>query len=481
MERRENLIPPFEAFSHANVDQLAELTEICDLQVDLYGYGGQKTATVLDRYLFSMSCYARPEEPFMYKQSVINVLRDEATRFMFEQYYPGATEDDLESLVRLDAGTFARVSNARAFFVDYGHQYTTSYDYKEFQDFVLGTPDGLQMYPHRRVEQGDNDISTVVAKRITDGMPRPLQLLLATKTIAGLSDIHRQYHGPVFKNVIEGFDLSNQELRTTVALAGRIDNLSARSIANFVVGDSALLKKFCDDSGNIDYDALGGTEVMTAMLVSAFCDRTEFWLQITANIPPSTLEEFLPYQTRRGIVLASITKSPHLPQGHLAEYVPSGEIAQITRDYIVESLESELPEYGWHKKRLSYSPAHAAIEFGIDDVPFRLKELDRYRKLITVLEQSAPKDSELDIQAQVWRGRIDNIDPWLDAWLESYAQEKRNPDHDPLPVVGWTGDPSEEEYIQSWATSRQRSLDAIERIKTEVTEYLNKQKSVSTH
>lgn len=461
--------------------ELEELEAMMSITVELYG--GSRTETVLDRFLFDMHVHARSDDPFIYNISAKNVLADETTRFVLDHYYPDASEDDLDKILRLDIGAYARIGSWT--FIDTNRQ--TEYDNKQYkqelQDFVFGTETEVQMYPYARKSafDFDSDLSLPVRNRLLDGMPRQLQLLLAVRLIGNESDSPENLRydgGTVVPNIIKAFNLSDDELKLVVKLVQQRGDVRSVSLAHNIIASNneELLNRVRTEDGSIDLELLGGNTVIRELLQRTFYGYGDaHWDYIVELLGGDLVESLYSFEERRELVLEKLRDRPHIPDGNKAEYVSTEEIAQAAYDKIIERLESELPEYGWYSKRLNYSKAHAAIEFEVDDVPFRLEELDKYKKLITTLEATAPEASELAIAGQVWRNRISEIDPYLDAWFEEYAREKHNGDLDPLPADGWTGDPEEEFIIQQHIESRERSLQKMKKIEEEVREYLAKQ------
>lgn len=462
---------------HLNESELDELEQLCGIEADLYG---GRTDTVLGSYLFSMRIFgSRRGEPCVSDTDVGNILSVEAARFVFETYYPNISEEDLRQIATIDAGAFSR--GDRFTFMD-----SSKWELEDFQSFVTGTEDKLPVN-YRGLSADDPSISPVVADRIRDGLPRPLQLVLASKILADLSDSSEsfKYNFPAFQNIVNTFDMTDYELIATFNMARSCGAPSARYVTHHIIANKDTLDRFITNdsirnrlsSDNEGYDTvveelLGGATSIKAALTEAFSHPPEHWSMVVDNLSSELVELYLPFEERRTIVLNRMREWPHMPSEHEQEYVSPGEIAQITYDKVLESLNGELPNWRPGGQRMYYSKAHAAVEFGVDDVPFRLQKLDEYKGLVTLLEMTADEESELGITAQVWRNRIKGIDPYLDEQFELYTREMHNRDLDPLPVFGWTGDPEEDDIIEAHNESRDRSITNMKKIKAEVTEYL---------
>lgn len=469
MTNREGLREMHEAVP-LPAEKISELESLLSQPAEWAG----RTVSTGKAFITQMHISARQSEPYVLRNQVDWVKHNGAAMRVFTAIYPEVNEDELDNLIRIDGASLARLDGSP---FDPDNQWYDM-DWRDTRPFIFGTSERLQLYRFRSV--APEEVPPVVATRMRKGMPRPMQLIAAASVISRFSGLpeNLKYDVPAFKHVPEIFRLSESELHAVCRIAGSLGSPSR--VNQFILNDSEIADRFRSDSGELRLELIGGQEVTAQMLSTVFENiargdtrMLQTWNNTVHNLGINIVETMLPFEQRRAMVLEKMSQQPRMPAEYLQEHISPTEVAEAARNVVQAYLDSELPKYGWYTERYNYTPAHAAIEFGVDDTPFRLQKMNDYRKLVSLMADTAPEGSELYDQAQAWLQRIADIDPRLNEWFEAYSREKHNRDLDPLPVDGWSGAPEEEEIIKAWGESRRSSVTKMEEIASIVREYLD--------
>lgn len=413
------------------------------------------------------------EQHDILRESVMNLGNNPDALQVFSHVYPGASQEDMDQLIKLDMSGLVRIKNASYDKDDY----LFDYEWRAVGPFVFGSEVSLRPFPFwvSNIE----DASPLVRKRITEGMPRQLQLIAISSVISGLSSTpeYNSYSIQKIKKISEVFQLSPDEFRAVTRISHDMSVIN-HNVALLAINDIEFIDLLRKEDGEIDIDLFGGDEALKAAISDVFGSLVahnhkaeQIWTNLVNHLGTQKIESLFPYESRREIVLNSIRQNPSLPSDILKGYVSAIEVANAAKDKIQASLNSDLPRVV--SGRYYYSVIHAAAEFGLDELPFRLHEINKYEKLVNLMLDSADEGSELYVQAANWLEKINSIDNYLYGLLKGYAMAKSSPGRFPLPIDGWTGDPEETDYIDAHLRSGQLANEQIAELEVQIKAYIN--------
>ena len=435
--------------------QLIALVELTTSSCEVYG----RTSIVLNEFLSTVSIHTDSEDGFMYKIGMGWVENNEPTMAVFRHLYPEVEEADLNELIRIDCASLSAV--ARVGFNPTDEFY--DYDWRKPRQYLFGTDEPLQVLRFASLDPQTQ--SAPVEQRIRQGMPRELKLMLGAQYASrfGTKATAIDRTKASFNEIWDMFDLSDDEMKTMLYLASSLS--SPEKIGAHILQNPRLLSVYAPE-GKLDTMAMGGREVAHESLKLVFdnvhngAEHEHVWHEVSESLGEETIESLFPYQARREHVLAHLQRAPFVPSGTLLEYVSTQESAAAFCEKVSSQLAEDLPDT--RKRGLhSYSVAHAAVEFGLDPMPFRLFDLERWQKRISVIDKVAAPGSVESVQSKAWQEQIANIDPVLHKLLSEYVRHRNNPDLGPLPIGGFSGEPGEEELIQGIVESRDRARAGI--------------------
>ena len=319
---------------------------------------------------------------------------------------------------------------------------------EDFQALIFGAgPEKYSSFPRNDLI----DKNPIVNKRVTEGMPRVLQLVMAAKALTGLSNRSdwRETSGEMMANLPGVFGLSDAELHavTKVASAAR-KNAGLISIA---AQRPEIMERYTMDAeGQIDFDTFGGLEAIRGTARRAFNEFIDAngrginaaeWLDLEFAVGPQ-LADVLELEERKALASESILKKPFVLNAALKLYLDSEEVARLARRHIEDTLSQEDADdvRGIIRSARQLDAPESLIKAAI---------YERFRVVFEVVEtERGETDTELELFVQPYKLAAEEMAE-LDAVnkLKEYHNAATNSDLR-WPVEGWTGAPEEDEVVE---------------------------------
>lgn len=325
--------------------------------------------------------------------------------------------------------------------------------------------------------------SPLYRQRLEQGMPRVMQLFVATQAMQRLNgDKHwRQKHANAFYHLPELWDLSDDETKTVTQLVAG-NGKYAPQLVSLMVADDRLLERYRGEDGVIDVELYGGREALLANAQDAFKQyirwgarnsvESQEWLEMESNLE-AELADIFPHEARKTMAFEEWLKHPQpgLPDANLLTYISLPEAVRLSQQYIAEDIErfdsdniretkiSGRSSRRWAARKLDCPPSMVDAATYYD-----------YEELFNIIEAHAePNAPEIMNFAAHYRTAAESLDNELAGLLKDYYYAAT--DSGLLwPIEGWSGAPEEEEVARQMSAERDDKFKKLHNLEDTIRE-----------
>ena len=414
---------------------------------------------------------------------VRHASQDGALGRFYLKVYPGSSERERYGIAWADLAAIARTHyllwdsendpSARMFDADKGL----------FDEAVLGMSLDEKSQPSFPVRRDILEESGLYRQRLEQGMPRVMQLFVATQAVDRFenSSDWRHGHANAFYHLPELWNLSDEETKAVTRLAASYDKRGA-NVLSLITADERLLERYREEDGTLDIDKYGGPEALLKTARQAFerfvrwgqdsKDAVE-WLELDAALGDQLAEVF-PYEARQELAYKTWIKHPIEPSEALQTYITLEEAANLSRLYIQEQIDKSDSE---ESERREIGRRRVAINMGLSKQIIDGATYWDHKNMFTLIDNHAdPEERDLHDFLNHYRQAAEEVDEELAGYLDDYAAVIRSGDL-VWPVQGWSGAPEEEEVVLSLSARRDRARQKMHEAENAVRHKINAAKS----
>lgn len=377
---------------------------------------------------------------------------------IYKAVYPEATERERFVIGLCDAAVLVRLHWLRhdSLFTPETQMYDADKGF--FEAATFGTsPEEAVRHRYLPVSEKTCEETPLIKERIEHGMPRIMQLFMASRAIDSLVNFGDSetvaaglYHVP------ELWNLSPEETRAVTRLV--VEYADDARLLSIITADERLVERYANEAGLLDIAEFGGPERLLVTAHSAFKEFIKAhgekqgavtWLNLEASLS-AELEAVFPHQARKELAYETWLDDPHEPS--LAEqlYISLPEAAMLGRLFIEDKIEASDSDTPGEKLGGRY---RIARRFAASRCECPSEVLDGatywdYRNVFDMVEAYAQTDdSALHSFVGHYKTAAEQVDEELAGYLDDYAAVIRSGDLI-WPIQGWSGAPEEEEVAK---------------------------------